>query len=90
MGSKRPVNVSVKMGGRIRTIDQLIRKFSRLCKDEKIVEEVKERSYYQTKSQKKRKKRAAAVRRHKRDQKSQLNPSRDRKKGPDKRNKRRG
>ena len=90
MGSK-PVNVSVKMGGKIRTIDQLIRKFTRLCKDEKIVEEAKDRSFYKTKSQKKRSKKAAAIRRYKREQakKNQLKSSIGRKKGPPAKSKRR-
>ena len=56
----RPINVSVHMGGKIRTIDQLIRKFIKRCKEENIVKEVKDRLYYESKGAKRRKKRHAA------------------------------
>jgi len=70
---KRPINVSVKLGGRIKTSDQLIRKFVRLCKDENIVEEYRQKtSYYLTRSQKKRNKKAAGKRRWLRKQAEQL------------------
>ena len=64
MGSKRPVHVSVRLGGRIKTIEQLIRKFARLCKDEGIVKEVRERSYFISKNQRRRRKKYAAKMRH--------------------------
>ena len=69
---KRPINVSVKLGGRIKTSEQLIRKFMRLCKDENIVEEYKQKtSYYLPRSQKKRNQKAAGRRRWLRKQKEQ-------------------
>ena len=70
---KRPINASVKLGGRIRTTEQLIRKFMRLCKAENIIEEYKQKpSYYTTRSQKKRNKKAAGRRRWLRKQKEGL------------------
>ena len=64
MGSKRPVHVSVKLGGRIKTIEQMIRAFARLCKEEGIIKEVRERSYFISKKQKRRRKKHAAKMRH--------------------------
>jgi ribosomal protein S21 len=67
---KKPINVSVKLGGRIRTSEQLIHKFVRMCKDENIIEEYKQKtSYYLTRTQKKRNKKAAGRRRWLRKQK---------------------
>ena len=57
-------NVSVHMGGKIRTVDQLIRRFIKRCKEENIVKEVKDRSYYESKGTKRRKKRHAAKARY--------------------------
>ncbi len=69
MGSKS-INVEVKLGGKIRTTEQLIRKFKRKCKDARVLEEYKERTgYHKTKSQKRRDKKAAAIRRIKAQQK---------------------
>jgi ribosomal protein S21 len=66
---KRPVNVTVKLGGRIKTMDQLIRKFVRLCKEEGVLEEHKKKtSYHLTRSQKKRNKKTAGRRRWLRNQ----------------------
>ena len=56
MGKKTPVNVSVRMGGQIKTVEQLIRRFLKLCKEEGIAKEVKDRSYFISKNQKRRKK----------------------------------
>tara|TARA_Y100000593_G_C4280640_1_gene322581 strand:- start:176 stop:403 length:228 start_codon:yes stop_codon:yes gene_type:complete len=61
----KPVNVSVKLGGKIRTVEQLIRKFTRACKDERIVEEWKQSQIYETKGQKRRRKKAAGIARAK-------------------------
>jgi len=61
----RSHNVSVHMGGKIRTVDQLIRRFIKRCKEENIVKEVKDRSYYESKGTKRRKKRHAAKARYK-------------------------
>jgi ribosomal protein S21 len=66
--SKRPVNVSVRMGGRIRTIDQLIRRFVRECKDERIIEEWKKKQIHETKGQKRRRKKAAGIARTRRNE----------------------
>ena len=66
--SRRPVNVSVKMGGRIRTIDQLIRRFVRECKDERIIEEWKKKQIHETKGQKRRRKKAAGIARVRRNE----------------------
>ena len=61
---KRPINVTVKLGGKIKTTEQLIRKFMRSCKDERIIEEYKQKtSYYLTRSQKRRNKKMEGKRR---------------------------
>ena len=56
---KKAAHVSVKMGGRIKTSEQLIRKFNKKSKEAKIVEQCKSRSFYKSKSQKRRDDRAA-------------------------------
>ena len=62
----KPINVEVKMGGKIKTTEQMIRKFKRKCKESRILEIYKERTgYHKTKSQKRRDKKAAAIRRMK-------------------------
>ena len=69
MGNK-PVNVEVRLGGRIKTTEQLIRKFKREVKNSRIIEIYKEKTgYHKTKSQKRRDKKAAAIRRVKAQQK---------------------
>jgi ribosomal protein S21 len=57
--AKKGAIVSVKLGGRIKTSDQLIRKFNKKCKQEKIVNECRKRSFYKSKSQKRRDDKAA-------------------------------
>jgi|MDTB01.3.fsa_nt_gb ribosomal protein S21 len=60
----KPVNVEVKLGGKIRTTEQMIKKFKRKCKESGILEEYREKTlYHKTKSQKRRDKKAAAIRR---------------------------
>ena len=59
----KSVNVSVKMGGRIRTFDQLLRKFIRKCKEEGIVREYKKKLLHETKGQKRRRKKSEGKRR---------------------------
>jgi ribosomal protein S21 len=71
MGRSKPVNVSVKLDGKVKSFEQLIRRFMRKCKEEQIVEEYKKRtSYHLTRSQKKRNQKAAGKRRWKRKQQS--------------------
>ena len=53
---KKPVNISVELGGHIRTSEQLIRKFNNLCKKDNIVREYKKTLIHETKSQKARRK----------------------------------
>jgi ribosomal protein S21 len=57
MGSKRPCHVSVKLGGKIRTFEQMIRQFARECKDVGIVRDVRQRAHFISNNAKKRKKR---------------------------------
>ncbi len=64
MGNKRPVHVSVKLGGKIRTVEQMIRRFTKLCKEEGILKDVKNRAYFMSKNQKNRRKKHAAKMRH--------------------------
>ncbi len=60
----KPVNVSVKLGGRIRSSEQRIRLFIRKCKKEGIGKEYKETLVYETKAQKKRRKKKQGAARH--------------------------
>lgn len=60
----KPVNVQVDMDGSTRSVDQLIRKFIRKCKDEGVVQEHLEQFVYETKGQKKRRKLRESRRRH--------------------------
>ena len=61
--AKKGAHVLVKFGGRIRTTDQLIRKFNKKCKEARIVEQCRNRSFYKSKSQKRRDAKAAGKRR---------------------------
>ena len=54
--ANKPVNVSVELEGKVRTTEQLIRKFNKLCKKENIVREYKKTLVFETKSQKARRK----------------------------------
>ena len=60
----KPVNVSVELGGRIRSSEQLIKLFIRKCKKEGIVREYKQTLVYETKAQKKRRKKKQGAARH--------------------------
>jgi|TARA_Y100000310_G_scaffold28024_1_gene26652 ribosomal protein S21 len=71
MSRRRPVNVSVKLGGRIRTSEQLFRRFSKECKDARIIEEWKKKQIHETKGQKRRRKKASGKARAKRNAQSQ-------------------
>jgi ribosomal protein S21 len=66
--SKKPVNVEVKLSKKVRSFDQLLRQFMKLCKEEGIVREVKDRSFFETKSQKRRRKKHASKMRHRKKQ----------------------
>ena len=71
----KPANVSVRLGGKIRTSEQLIRLFIRKCKRERIVQEYRETLVYETKGQKRRRKRAQAKARRKREEDSNKSDS---------------
>ena len=60
----KAVNVQVKLGGRIRTSEQLIKLFNRKCKKEGIVREWKESQIHETKAQKKRRKKKQGAASH--------------------------
>jgi ribosomal protein S21 len=45
-------------------VEQMIRKFARMCKEEGIIKEVRERSYFTSKSQRRRHRKHAAKMRH--------------------------
>ena len=64
----KSVNVSVKLGGRIRSSEQLIRIFIRKCKAEGIVREYKKKLLHETKGQKRRRKKHEGTRRSKKEQ----------------------
>ena len=68
MSKSKPAHISVRLGGRIRTSEQLIRNFIRKCKKERVLQIYKEKNYHKTKSQKKRDKKAAARIRARREQ----------------------
>ena len=71
----KPVNVSVRLGGKIRTSEQLIRLFIRKCKRERIVQEYRESLVYETKGQKRRRKKAQGKARRKREEDSNKSDS---------------
>tara|TARA_R100000808_G_scaffold25097_1_gene61920 strand:+ start:48078 stop:48308 length:231 start_codon:yes stop_codon:yes gene_type:complete len=68
VGKKTPVNVSVKLGGKIRTQEQLIRRFIKKCKEEGIVKEVTDRRFFIPKGERRRRKKHAGKRRYQREQ----------------------
>tara|TARA_B100001123_G_scaffold50596_1_gene52166 strand:+ start:707 stop:931 length:225 start_codon:yes stop_codon:yes gene_type:complete len=65
MSSSRVYNVEVRLGKKTRNFNQLLRKFMKMCKEEGIVREVKDRSFYESKAQKRRRKKHASKMRHK-------------------------
>ena len=71
----KPANVSVRLGGKIRTSEQLIRLFIRKCKRERIVQEYRETLVFETKGQKRRRKRAQGKARRKREEDSNKSAS---------------
>ena len=66
--SRRPHNVEVRLGRKVKNFEQLLRRFMKKCKEEGIVHEVKDRSFYESKAQKRRRKKHAAKMRHKKKQ----------------------
>ena len=56
--AKKPINVSVELDGKIKSVGQLIKVFIRKCKKEGIVREYRDKLIYETKGQKKRRKKA--------------------------------
>ena len=56
--ANKPVNVSVELDGKIKSVGQLIKVFIRKCKKEGIVKEYRDKLIYETKGQKKRRKKA--------------------------------
>ncbi len=56
--ANKPVNVSVELDGKIKSVGQLIKVFIRKCKKEGIVKEFRDKLIYETKGQKKRRKKA--------------------------------
>ena len=66
----KPVNAHVELGGKIRTVEQLIRAFKRAVKNDGILKEVKDRRRnYRTRAQKRRDKKAKGIRRARRNNK---------------------
>tara|TARA_B100000424_G_C22798252_1_gene428320 strand:- start:234 stop:461 length:228 start_codon:yes stop_codon:yes gene_type:complete len=66
----KPVNVHVELGGKIRTVEQLIRAFKKAVKEDGILKECKDRvRNYRTKGQKRRQKISRGKRRHARNSK---------------------
>jgi ribosomal protein S21 len=66
----KSVNVSVKLEGRIRSFEQLFRKFTRMCKEEGIIREYKKKLRHETKGQKRRRKKSEGARRAKKNEES--------------------
>ena len=56
--ANKPVNVSVELDGKIKSVGQLIKVFIRKCKKEGIVKEFRDKLICETKGQKKRRKKA--------------------------------
>jgi small subunit ribosomal protein S21 len=70
--AKKPVNVSVAARETRGNIDRMIRKFIKKTKKEKIVEQVRNRRYYEKPSVKKKEKRRRALRARQREQQKRL------------------
>ena len=62
----KPVNAEARLGGKIRTTEQLIRAFSRKVKKIGLIREVKSRIFYESKGTKRRRKKHAAKNRSQR------------------------
>jgi len=76
--ANKPINVSADLGGKIRSVEQLIKVFMRKCKKEGIVKEFRDKLIYETKGQKKRRKKAEGKARAKRRSKQKNVPQRKR------------
>lgn len=60
----RPTNVVVEMNETVRSFEQMLRKFLRICKDEGIIKEHLEQFQHETKGQKTRRQKREGRRRH--------------------------
>ena len=56
----KPCHVTVRLNKKVRTFDQMVRKFLRKCKEEGIIKEVRDREFYVSKNKKRRKRKHAA------------------------------
>lgn len=65
--------MSVRLGGKIRTSEQLIKLFIRKCKKEGIVKEYKDSLIFETKQQKRRRKKREGAARHRSNQQKDQN-----------------
>jgi ribosomal protein S21 len=72
--ANKPINVSVELGGKIKSVDHLIKVFIKKCKKEGIVKEFRDKLICETKGQKKRRKKAAGEARAKSQKKKIANP----------------
>jgi len=61
----KPCHASVSMGGKVRTFEQMVRKFMKLTKESGVLKEVSERRFYVSKGQKRRRKKYASKARSK-------------------------
>jgi len=59
----KPAHVTAKLGGRVKTSEQLIRVFIRKCKKENVLQDYKKKQYYESKSEKRRRKKSASKQR---------------------------
>ena len=73
--ANKPVNVSVELDGKIKSVGQLIKAFIRKCKKEGIVKEYRDKLVYETKGQKKRRKKAEGEARARSRRKKNKKPS---------------
>ena len=64
----KPVHVSVKLGGRVSSTEQMIRKFFRECKKEGFLHDLKKKSRHESKGEKRRRRRHAAKKRSQKDE----------------------
>jgi len=66
---KKPSHVTVKYDRKYNTAEKMIRRFLKLCKKERIVEEYKDGRFFKSNSQKRRDKIARSERRRAREEK---------------------
>ena len=53
MSRRRPINVEIKARNKDESLERMIRRFTKKCKKERIIEKYREKMYYEKPSEKK-------------------------------------